>query len=151
MILFTKINNLATRSHFLEKTFINEYTISYGMERVSIEKIEIEVSEDEKKKQEDKLDIEFKGVGKLTVKVTFGRETTEYELNFEEGRSTLTFTEYGTYNIELVDSMGTRTTASFTLAKKLNFSAMALIILASIVVGVILLFVIRARGKVSTR
>ena len=150
MILFTRINNLATRSHFLEKTFINKYTISYGMERVSIEKIEIEVSEDEKKK-EDKLDIQFKGVGKLTVKVTFNRETTEYELNYEEGNSTLTFTEYGTYSIELVDSMGTRTTATFSLDKKLNFSAIALIILSSIVVGVVLLFVIRARGKVATR
>ena len=61
------------------------------MERVRIEKIEIEVKEDEKKK-EDKLDIQFKGVGKLTVKVTFNRETTEYELNYEEGNSTLTFT-----------------------------------------------------------
>lgn len=150
MTLVTKINNIGTRSHPLHKTFINEYTISYGMERVSIEKIEIAVSDDEKKK-EDKLDIQFKGVGKLTVKVTFNHKTTEYELNYEEGNSTLTFNEYGTYSIELVDSMGTKTTATFSLDKKLNFSAIALIILSSIVVGVVLIFVIRARGKVATR
>ena len=150
MTLVTKINNLGNRRHPLFKTFINEYTISYGMERVSIDKIEIVVDDDEKKK-EDKLDIECKGVGKLIVKVTFNHKTTEYELNYEEGNSTLTFTEYGTYSIELVDSMGTKTTATFSLDKKLNFSALALIILSSIIVGVVLLFVIRARGKVATR
>ena len=150
MILSTKINNLATRDHHLDKTFINNYTISYGMERVSIEKIEIVVSDEEKKK-EDKLDIQFKGVGKLTVRVTYNRKTTEYELNYEAGNSTLTFNEYGTYSIELVDSMGTRTTATFSLDKKLNFSALALIVLSSIIVGVVLLFVVRARGRVATR
>ncbi len=152
MTLVTKfsIDDSAIRSQLLDKTFINRYTISYGMEQVSIEKIEIEVSDDEKK-TEDKLDLQFKGVGTLIVRVTFNNQTTEYELNYEKGNSTLTFTEYGTYHVYLVDSMGTSQSATFSLDKKLNFSAILLIVLSCIIVAVIALFVIRARGKVATR
>lgn len=138
------------RSKHLDKTFINKYTISYGMEQVSLEKFEKEKSDDEKNKAET-LNIRVQGVGDIKVYVTFNGNTTEYILNSEKGNDELEFTEYGTYTIRIVDSMGTEMAKVFALKKSLNFSAIALIILSSIIVAVIILFVLKARAKVATR
>lgn len=134
----------------LDKTYINNYTISYGVQQVSIEQFEPEVEEGEKKV--DNLSLNFMGVGELTVEVSInGGEKTVYKLNYEEKNFSLTFTEYGTYTVRLVDSMGTETTAVYSFQKKLNTSAIALLVLSGIIATVIVLFVLKARGKVATR
>lgn len=133
----------------LGKTYINEYTISYGMQQVKIEKAEIEKDEEEAKVKS--LDLGFYGVGDLTVEVTVNGKTTVYKMNSEKGQCLMSFTEYGIYKIRLVDSMGTETTGVFDFQKKLNMSAIVLISLSALLGVVIVLFVLKARGKVATR
>ena len=142
-------SDVSNSNQTLNKTYINNYTISYGMEQVLIEQFERKLEEGEKKV--DEINIRVKGVGKLTVDVTFNGKTTRYELNSEEGVNTLRFTEYGSYKIRLVDSMGTETTKIVSLDKKLNLSAIALIVLSSIIAAVVILFVLKARSKLPTR
>ena len=156
MQLSTKFDiNANVHEQRLHKTFINKYTISYGKEGVSIKQVEIEVGENEKKV--DKIDLNFFGVGNLRVEVTFNGKTTVYTeiderpLSSESGNNLLTFTEYGVYTVKLVDSMGTETVQIFELKKKLNVSALALIILSSLLAAIIAIFVLRARGKDATR
>ncbi len=144
------VNSSTIRNKLLDKTFINKYTISYGMEQVSIEKYEKEKDDDDKSKTAS-LNLRFYGVGDMKVYVTLNGTTTEYELNSEKGVNTLEFTDYGTYTVRVVDSMGTELTQIFALKKSLNFSALALIILSSIIAGVIVLFILSARSKVKTR
>lgn len=144
------VNSSTIRNKLLDKTFINKYTISYGMQQVSIEKYEKE-KDDNDKSNTVSLNLRFYGVGNMKVYVTFNGTTTEYELNSENGINTLEFTDYGTYTVRVVDSMGTESTQIFALKKSLNFSAMALIILSSIIAAVVVLFILRARSKVGTR
>jgi hypothetical protein len=87
----------------------------------------------------------------ITLSVTFNGVTTDYILNSENGQNTISFTEYGTYTVRLVDSMGTQTSGVFKYSKKLNTSALALIILSAIIVLAILAFIMISRGKVKTR
>lgn len=134
----------------LKKTFINTYTISYGMQQVAINKVVVEKSDDEKSKA-DSLDFEFYGVGTLLVRVLFNGQVTEYELNSELGNNTLSFTEYGTYQIYLVDSMGTEISGVYKLSKKLNTSGLILVILSGIIVAIVAVFILRARRNVATR
>lgn len=147
---YFSINSVAVREKHLDKTFTNKYTISYGMQQVLIEQYEPEKDDDDKDKTVT-LNIRIKGVGELRVYVTLDGKTTEYALNSEKGLDTLEFTDYGTYTIRVVDSMGTESTKLFTLKKSLNFSAIALIILSSIVVGAVVLFILISRTKVKTR
>ncbi len=132
----------------LGKVYTNKYTISYGIEAVSMEKYEL-IGDDDK--PAEGLHLKFYGVGNIKVEVTVNGNTTAYDLNSEKNRNTLSFTEYGTYTVRMVDSMGTETVQVFKYSKKLNFSAMAIIILSSIIVLAVVLFVLKARGKVATR
>ena len=83
--------------------------------------------------------------------MTYNGNTETFILNSEAGNNIISRTEYGKYDIKIVDSMGTETTYSTTLKKKLNNSAMILIVLSSIIGTCVLLFVIKARGKIATR
>lgn len=132
----------------LGKTYTNSYQISYGIEAVAMEEYELIGEED---KPVAGLHLRFYGVGNIKVEVTVNGKTTPYELNSEKNKNTLSFTEYGTYTVRMVDSMGTEKVQVFKYAKKLNFSAMAIIILSSIIVLAVVLFVLKARGKVATR
>lgn len=133
----------------IKKTFINNYTISYGMERVSIEQFKRVAEKDEK--IGDEINLRFYGVGTLTVQIKINGKTLSYKLNSEKGKNTIRLTEYGTYEVRLVDSMGTQTSQSYTLKKQLNISAIVLIILSVLLIAIISIFILRARGKLATR
>ena len=133
----------------LDKTYINNYTVSYGMEQILIESFERKLEEGEEKV--DELNIRVFGVGDMKVEVTVNGKTTIYELNSEKNLNTLRFTDYGTYQIRVIDSMGTESVKIFALQKKLNTSAIALIVLSSIIVAVVTIFVLKARSKLPTR
>ncbi len=125
----------------LEKTYINTFSISLGNEKVSITG----------DTSSGGLVISCYGVGNLTVNVTFGGETITYDLNYEEGEYTLTFSDYGTYTVTLVDSIGTKTSATFSLTKKLNTSSILLIAFSALLLVIILVFVLLSRGTPKTR
>lgn len=135
----------------INKTYVNEYQIMFGMEDALIQRVETQVSEDEESNQTDSMTIEFYGVGNLTITVTFNNQETIYDLNSEEGRNSLVFTEYGTYYFELVDSMGTTRTAVYTLEKQLNVSAIVLIVLSCVIVAAVVIFILVARSRIKTR
>ncbi len=132
----------------LGKTFTNMYTVSYGVQSVNMERFEIKNSED---KNVPGLHLRFYGVGNIRVEVTVNGTTTLYELNSELGNNTISLENYGNYSVRMVDSMGTEMIRVYSYHKKLNTSAIALISLAAFLGVAILLFVLRARGKVSTR
>ena len=87
----------------------------------------------------------------MIVTVTVNGKTTTHNLNYEKNKATLCLSEYGTYTIRLVDSMGTETVKIYKLEKKMNTSALLLIGLSSFIVVVIVLFVLKARAKIPTR
>lgn len=152
--LSRKIDSKSSEGEFplepIKKSYINTYTVYYGMTEVKIEEYQRVFAEGET--AVDSLDLRFYGVGDLTVYVTFKGKTTEYILNHEQGNDTLNFTEYGTYTVKLIGSMSSEgITQTFSFEKKLNTSAMALIILSALLIAIILVFVIRARGRVATR
>lgn len=135
----------------LGKTYTNEYTISYGVQSVSMEQFDLVKEDGGEKVSVPGLHLKVFGVGDITLSVTFNGVTTDYILNSEEGNNTISFTEYGTYTVRLVDSMGTQTSGVYKYAKKLNTSAIALIILSAIIVLAIVAFIMISRGKVKTR
>ena len=126
----------------LNKTFINNFEISYGMPQASI---------DTSASTKTAVNVAFYGVGNLTVTVTFGDEIRTFSLNSETGNNTLTFTDYGSYSFVVVDSMGNTDAKTFKLSKSLNTSAIVLISLSCVLVLFITIFILRARGKVSTK
>ncbi len=134
----------------LEKTFINRFTIKFGIKRVLIEEFEPEPA-DENEKVPDGVYLKVYGVGDITVTLTFNGITETFILNSENDNNTISRTEYGKYDIKIVDSMGTEASYSINFKKKLNTSALVLIVLGSIIGTVVLLFVMKARGKVATR
>ena len=126
----------------LNKTYINYYSVSYGRQKVNVTA----------SIGKDSITISFQGIGELSVNVTFNGETTPYTLNSEEGNGSLTFYDYGTYTVSLVDSMGTSSgEMTFTLSKKLNTSSIVLIVLSSVILIVIGTFVFLSRAKPRTR
>lgn len=126
----------------LDKTYKNEYQVSLGNEKVEISAT----------MAKDSITISCLGVGNLTAKISYnGGEEIEYPLNSEEGDSTVTFYEYGTYTVTLVDSMGTTTSAVFTLSKKMNTSSILLIVFSAVILVVIVTFVLISRAKPKTR
>ena len=124
--------------------------IRFGIKKVLIEEFTPEPKE-ENEKIPDGVYLKIYGVGDITVTLTFNGNTEVFTLNSEAGNNIISRTEYGKYDIKVVDSMGTETTYSTTLKKKLNTSALVLIFLSSIIGGCVLLFVMKARGKVATR
>lgn len=134
----------------LLKTYVNNYVVTLGQLKISIQKVSI-VAKDEKEDTSG-LHIEIKGVGDMVVTVTYNGKETVYHCNSEEKiNSVLTFKGYGKYHVHVVDSMGYEASQSFSYDKQLNFSDLAIIILASLLVAIIAIFVLRARGKVKTR
>ena len=134
----------------LNKTFINRFSIRFGIKKVLVEEFKPE-PKDENEKIPDGVYLKIYGVGDITVTLTYNGNTETFILNSEAGNNIISRTEYGKYDIKIVDSMGTETTYSTTLKKKLNNSAMILIVLSSIIGTCVLLFVIKARGKIATR
>jgi hypothetical protein len=140
----------STTPHTLPKTYVNNYVVTLGQLKISIQKVSI-VAKDEKEDTSG-LHIEIKGVGDMVVTVTYNGKETVYHCNSEEKiNSVLTFKGYGKYHVHVVDSMGYEASQSFSYDKQLNFSDLAIIILASLLVAIIAIFVLRARGKVKTR
>lgn len=129
----------------LDITYQNNYVIRYGVQSVNISHF---INEDN-----TAITFSFLGVGNMTVYITRGNENLVYTFNSERGYNAITFTEYANYTITLVDSMGTTPSEAYTInfAKKLNTSALILIILSSIIVAAIAAFIIIVRGRIKTR
>lgn len=136
----------------LDKTYINKYTISYAVQKVSMEQYAPTEDEIEDGKYiKTSIYIDFKGIGDITVTVTCNGTETVYHLNYEKRNYRLELADYGTYTVHMVDAMGTETTQVFEHKKELNTSAMLLIILTCVIVLVIVIFILIARAKVPTR
>lgn len=134
-----------TRSSFeLSKTYLNEYSITYAMQAVSIE--EVEFGEDSE--NEGKLGLKFLGIGDIIVKVTVNSVTTTYSV---KSGDVLAFEEYGTYSVSIEDAIGTFDTKTFKHSKPVSTSAIILVALVGVVVLAVALFVISSRGRVKTR
>lgn len=146
-IKFTTSSEIAVT---LEKTFINRFSIKFGIKKVLIEEFKPE-PKDENEKVPDGVYLKVYGVGDITVTLTYNGVTEVFILNSEEDNNIISRTEYGYYQIKVVDSMGTESSYSINFKKKLNTSAMVLIVLGSIIGGCVLLFVVKARGRVATR
>ena len=131
----------------LPKTYLNEYSVDFAMQAVSIEQIEIADPNDSKKKL-NVLGLKFMGVGDIEVTVTINSVTTTQTVKSGE---TLIFETFGTYSVHIMDSMGTTGTAVFTLKKAVSMSAIILIVLVGVIVLAVVLFVLSARGKLKTR
>lgn len=134
-------NPSTLKSTTLDKTYINTYTVLLGKQLVN-------VSADIGK---DYITFNCQGVGDLIVEITFNGETVPYELNSEKGNSSVTYHDYGTYTVKITDSMGTTDTLTFSLTKKLNASAIILIVVAGIILVAVATFVIISRAKPKTR
>ena len=129
----------------LDITYLNEYYIMYGMQTVDISSV---TNEDN-----NAITFTFLGVGDMTVYITYNGVESVYTFNSEKLDNKITFSEYGTYSITLVDSMGTMPTEAYVVdfEKGLNTSALILIILSSIIVLAIVVFIIMVRSRVRTR
>ena len=136
-------NEVETKETKLNISFQNDYKIIYGKQQVNLTFTE---NTDAKT-----LVITCLGVGDMVVNVTFNDVTTTYNLNSENGNSTIAVTEYGTYTVSFSDSMGTSTTGTFKYAKKMNISTIILISLSSFIAVAVIVFIISVRGKVKTR
>lgn len=145
-----KFSTSAEKTVELEKTFINRFNIKFGIKKVAIEEYEKEPANDDEKIPAG-VYLKVYGVGDITVTLTYNGVTEVFTLNSETGNNTIDRTEYGTYVIKIVDSMGSETTKTVVFKKGLNTSAIILIVLSSIIGTVVALFVVKARGKVATR
>lgn len=134
----------------LKKTYINRFNVKFGVKKVAIEKYTPEPENDDESVPAG-VYVKVYGVGELTVYVTHNGQTEVLKLNSEIGNNTIDRTEYGKYTIRVVDSMGSETVASFNHKKSLNTSAIVLIVLISIIAGVVILFIVKARGRIATR
>lgn len=135
----------------LDKTFINRFNVKFGVKKVNVEKFT-----PKKENEDDKIPVglylKVYGVGDITVYVTSNGKTEVLTLNSEAGNNEIIKLGYGTYKIKIVDSMGTESeTYTFAIKKGLNTSAMILIVLSLILATVIVLFILKARGRVATR
>lgn len=150
IIFNAKFSTSTEKTVNLEKTFINRFNIKFGIKKVSIEEYEKEPANDDEKIPAG-VYLKVYGVGDITVTLTYNGVTEVFTLNSEIGNNTIDRTEYGTYVIKIVDSMGSETTKTVVFKKGLNTSAIILIVLSSIIGTVVALFVVKARGKVATR
>lgn len=133
-----------TASLLLQKSYVNNFKISYAVDRVNI--VITELNDDI-----TALQVVFMGVGNIEAYVTFNGETTKYDLNYENGNATLYFYEYGTYEFKMEDAMHTTQTKPYEYKQSINVSTIVLIVLSSIIVITITVFVLKARGNVKTR
>ena len=126
---------------------MNKFTIFFGISQVNISKY-TRILEDDS--VATTLDIRIEGVGKVNVTVTFNNQKTYYSFEEKENK-VLSFSEYGTYKIDVVDEMGTTGSRSFNYQKSLNTSAFLLIGLSSFLVLGVVVFILRSRSKIATR
>lgn len=143
-LTISQFQDLTYNSVNLSKTYLNEYTITYAKQAVSIE--EVEFGEDSE--NEGKLGLQFFGIGEIIVKVTVNSVTTTYVV---KSGDTLAFEEYGTYSVSIEDSLGTFNTLVFKHSKPINTSAIILVVLVGVIALAVVLFIISSRGKVKTR
>lgn len=137
-------NSIFTKEH------VNKFKIFFGVSQVDIYRFARMISENGETKQASTLDIQINGVGRITATVTYNGEKTEFIFEDHE-ESILSFSNFGTYEIYVVDEMGTIKSASFNYQKTLNTSAILLIALSSILVLGVVIFIMRSRAKVATR
>ena len=130
----------------LQKTYVNEYSITYAMQAVKVERVEIK--EGDGNKTLDQLSLQFFGVGDINVEITVNGITTNYTVATSE---VLSFKDYGTYTVKMTDSMGTSITETFPYPKPISISSVLLIGLGGFIALVFVLFIIASRGKVKTR
>ncbi len=135
----------------LRKTYVNTFNIKYGVKAVNIEEYTPESKDDVS--YGPGFYVKVYGVGDITVYVTVnGKEQEPLIRNSETGNNAVNIEGYGTYTIRIVDSMGTESkTMTFTIKKGLNTSALVLIGLSGVIAAVVIIFILRARGKVATR
>lgn len=133
-----------------EKTYINKFTIFFGISQVNIERYTRKIQNGNESTDATTLDIRISAVGSANVTVTYNGQTTNYSFSENENK-VLSFSEYGTYSIYVVDEMGTVKSASFTYEKSLNTSAILLIVLSSILVLAVVAFILISRARVATR
>ncbi len=137
----------STYTEKLNKNYVNKFSITYGMQQVNIVSTKVAASGE----APASIVFDFFGIGDITVEVTFNGITKQHTLNSEKGNGRLTFSDYGTYSITMVDSMGTRTSGDFEFKQPVNASTIVLIVLSSVIALVVVLFILRVRGKVKTR
>lgn len=151
MTLNFQFSNDEVESLTLDKTFINRFEIRFGVKSVSVKTFE-PVPANENEKVPDGLYVQVFGVGDITVYLTTNGQTEVFVLNSEKGNNYISREGYGVYTIKIVDSMGTESQEYvFEIKKGLNTSALILVVLSSIIISVIVIFVMKARGRVATR
>lgn len=154
MKLDIRINNNAIQEDAnitLSKTFIDKFQVIYGKIQVDTQKV-VQYDDEGKEIKSDAKTYQFYGVGDITVTINYNGTITTKIIKQDEDH-TITFSEYGTYEVQMKDEMGTQLTTplTFKVSKSLNTSAIILIVLISIVVLAVAAFIIFARSKVSTR
>ncbi len=148
MEIFWNFSNGPEQNETINKSYINRYSISYGMQRVEITSTTSEGDDDNPKG----ITIKVQGVGDITVSVSVdGGEAEVRTLNSERGNGTWFFGDYGKYSVTITDSMGTTSSATFDFKQSVNASTIVLIVLSAVIVSVVVFFVLRARGRVKTR
>ncbi len=126
----------------LDISYYNEYTVSLGLPYASVTSSKTDTS----------ITFTCLGIGDITVEVTYNGTTSTYLLNSEEGNSTITFEEqYGSYSVKITDSMGNQSSTTATLSKPINTSAIIFFVLIAVILLFIVIFILRARGRISTR
>lgn len=144
-----KVKDLAENSTF-NKTYLNKFTIFFGISQINIERYTRIINEGNNKTEATTLDIKINAVGSATVTVSYNGKITNYFFEENENKI-LSFSDYGDYNIYVVDEMGTSASAYFSYQKSLNTSAILLIVLSLVIVLAIVIFIIISRARVQTR
>lgn len=149
--LIVKFTTTEENAINLKKTYVNTFIIKYGVKAVKVEKYTPSTKDDEKVPVG--LYLKVYGVGDITVYLTInGKEQEPITLNSENGNNAIDLVGYGTYSIRIVDSMGTESqTMTYSVKKGLNTSALVLIGLSALLATIIIVFILKARGKVATR
>ena len=130
----------------LQKTYVNEYTITYAMQAVKIDLIEIKQGDGNNVLQQ--INFQFFGIGDISVEITRNGVTSNYTVKSEE---VLSFKEYGTYYVKMTDSMGTSLAGTYPYKKPISISSVLLIGFVGLVVAGFALLFITSRGKMKTR
>ena len=135
----------------LDKTYLDKFTVIYGKIQVEVQPV-IQLDDEGKEVKSDAKTYQFYGVGTITLTINFNGEITTKVIG-ENDSHIITFADYGTYEIQMKDEMGTQLTTplSFKVTKSLNTSALVLIILIAIIVVAVVAFVLIARAKIATR
>lgn len=150
-----RINNSAIDDYnanaTIFKTYLDKFTVIYGKIQVDVQQV-VELDEEGKEVKSDAKTYQFFGVGTITLTINYNGKVSTKVIGQDDSH-VVTFADYGTYEIQMKDEMGTQLTTplTFKVTKSLNTSALILIILISIIVVAVVAFVMIARTKISTR